>query len=207
MWAKVKNGNVVKTVNSLRDEYPNTSFPKNITQHKNWYKVTDNGADHTVDQRIKSNDVEMIDGVPTVYYIYEDVPESDVNNYKQQMYRDVDNRAEQERLKYITNGSGQSLVYRQKEWEAKQYLNDLEDMDPSTPNIDDYPHIKSEIGITAETPLEVATIIATQAYTWLQISAYIEAKRLHAKNQITNSSLISEINTIMDDLDFTVPGA
>lgn len=99
----------------------------------------------------------------------------------------IDADAEGSRGKYITLGAGQAMTYMQKAAEAKAYL--AADM----PDMSDYPLLLAEVGITAPTMSEVATVIATAFTQWQQIGAAIESVRLGTKAAIEAAETVDDV--------------
>ncbi|EJF89128.1 hypothetical protein [Bartonella tamiae] len=117
----------------------------------------------------------------------------------------VDQDAEQERLKYITNGVGQSMTYQEKIAQAasysKQYATFLADTDKSPhPNEEDYPLLKASLGIDGDTLLEVAEKVTSAYRQWQKVGAAIEETCLKTKQQIDQASQISEVEIIYNTL-------
>lgn len=108
----------------------------------------------------------------------------------------VDRLAEQERLKYITPGSGQAGVYLQKAAEAKAAL--LEE----SPSSGDYPLLAASIGIDGANITAVATAVATIAGQWTAVAAHIENVRLTAKKDIEDGD---DPETVLAALDWSLP--
>lgn len=98
----------------------------------------------------------------------------------------IDAAAEVERKKYITAGEGQALTYQRKAEEARACLS------ASDPQPADYPMLAAEIGITADTLIEVAEVVNAANAAWLVIGAEIEAARLGAKVAIDAASTAEE---------------
>ena len=86
----------------------------------------------------------------------------------------IDNAAEAERLKYLTNGSAQAMVYRAKQDEAAEFL--------ATGKLG--PFIISEANALSMTHQQVVDRWVAMQAQWLQIAALIEAKRLVAKDAV-----------------------
>ncbi|MCV9907186.1 hypothetical protein OIV19_06075 [Brucella sp. HL-2] len=97
---------------------------------------------------------------------------------RQTLKGEVDKAAELERLKYITPGAGQAMTYQQKIAEAQAFKA------ATNPQPLDYPILSSEVGITADTLVEVANIVLAAFGQWQQIGAMIESIRLGAKRDI-----------------------
>jgi len=113
----------------------------------------------------------------------------------------VDSAAEFERLKYITNGVGQSMTYQEKVNQAASYSGaytaHLADPDNnSKPNDDEYLLLQASLGIDGDTVLEVAETV-THAYAiWQKIGAAIEATRLESKAAIENAKTAEEAQAV-----------
>lgn len=104
----------------------------------------------------------------------------------------VDGFAELQRRKYITPGSGQAMTYMQKADEARRYLA------ATDPVSTDYPLLSAEIGITAPTVGEIATIVNAAFTQWRQIGAAIEAARLGAKAAIDAARTAADAQAAAD---------
>lgn len=98
----------------------------------------------------------------------------------------VDLAAETERGKYITLGSGQAMVYAEKEKEAKAFLAEL------GPAIN-YPHLAEEAKARGKLMGDLANEILERAFAWRVMSASIEAKRMHAKKLIDEAANPAQI--------------
>jgi hypothetical protein len=83
----------------------------------------------------------------------------------------IDQQAESVRLQFITGGSGQAMVYQQKEMEAQRYFQD------GTIGA----HIQAEATATGASVSDVATMVVAMAAQWLAVSAKIEGARMGAK--------------------------
>lgn len=106
----------------------------------------------------------------------------------------IDQSAETERLKYITPGTGQAMTYQQKVAEAQAYKS------TTNPNLENYPILASEVGITAPTLSEVADTVLTAYRHWQQIGAMIEAIRLGAKRDIDAAENEAAAHTVVDSV-------
>lgn len=105
----------------------------------------------------------------------------------------VDLEAETERGKYITLGSGQAMVYLEKERQAESVSKD--------PEINPYlvPLIHDEANRLGCSRLDAAIVVLTMAHTWRTIGAAIDDKRLRAKDQITaatNPAAIAQASNV-----------
>lgn len=132
--------------------------------------------------------------------------------FKKKLKTQIDNQAEQERLKYITDGVGQSMTYTEKVNQAASYsgLYTAHLADPDNvpkPNDDEYLLLKASLGIDGDTVLEVAETI-TYAYTmWQQIGAGIEATRLKAKVAIDAAETPEAAQAIFNAIQWPNTGA
>lgn len=120
--------------------------------------------------------------------------------YKDSFKRDVDTAAENERLKYITPGSGQAAVYLRKEAESSSCLATYSAGSP--PPLGEYPLLDASVGIEVKDPVtgavcvdtyEVAQVVAAIAQIWTMVAAQIEAKRLGAKRAIDAATTMAEL--------------
>lgn len=101
----------------------------------------------------------------------------------------VDAEAEVARLRYVTPGAAQQLVYAAKRGEAERLL--YADTSPSPAS---YPMLSAEVGITAPTLRGVATVVLETAAAWLAAAAEIERLRLTAKAAIASATSESAIS-------------
>lgn len=86
------------------------------------------------------------------------------------------------RSKYITISPGQDMIYLRKDTESALWLTSLE------PDIADYPLIAAELGITGETPHQVAQVWAYMSNQWVNLAAAIEHLRLSGIEDINNAA-------------------
>ena len=108
----------------------------------------------------------------------------------------VNDEAEKQRLRFITPGSAQAMVYDQKAVEAKLYQ--------GNPSVSEFeiPHITAEalaLGISLD---EISQIILQTKARWLVISAAIESKRQQLLNQIETSNSVVLISGV-ENFDWT----
>ena len=111
----------------------------------------------------------------------------------------LDTAAENERLKYITGGSGQAMTYQQKAAEAAACLADT-DPDPT-----DYPLLAAEVGITGATLTEVAQTVYDAHQTWRMIGAQIEAARLGGKAAIDAADTKEDVQAAFEAVTWPSP--
>ena len=113
----------------------------------------------------------------------------------------VDAAAENERLKYITAGVGQSMTYTEKFNQAvdysKKYTAHANDpKNEPEPNEADYLLLKAGLGIDGSTLIEVAETVTYAYAIWQQIGAAIEATRLESKAAIENAKTEEEAQAV-----------
>lgn len=173
-FAIIEDGKFLGFINDqLYDEIPNNAVPisdkvYNDFINNQWLRSWDNN---------KNTFVEYAPTEPPLYEV------------KTQLKQKIDNRAETERLKYITSGVGQSMTYQEKVNQAASYSGKytayLADPDNNPkPNDDEYLLLKASLGIDGDTVLEVAETVTYAYLQWQQIGAGIEATRLKAKSAI-----------------------
>ena len=117
----------------------------------------------------------------------------------------VDAAAENERLKYITAGVGQSMTYTEKFNQAvdysKKYAAHANDpKNEPEPNDNDYLLLKAGLGIDGKTLIEVAETVTYAYAIWQKIGAAIEATRLESKASIENAKTPEEAQAVFDTI-------
>jgi len=100
----------------------------------------------------------------------------DLANAKVQAKNEIDNIAENTRLKYITSGSGQSNTYAEKASQAQKYKDAGYPADTTG-----YELVQAEANATGDTPTVSADSILAIRATWLLIAADIEEERRRGK--------------------------
>lgn len=103
----------------------------------------------------------------------------------------IDADAERQRLKYITPGHGQAMVYSEKAAEAVRFAAD------TSPTLGNYPLLMAEVGLTADTIEDVVQTILNRRNLWLWIAAKIERARLQAKKLVNESTSPEDIEAIV----------
>ena len=133
-----------------------------------------------------------------------------LNETKEALKARVDVAAEKERLKYITNGVGQSMTYTEKFNQAVDYSKKYaaHEQDPKNepvPNNNDYLLLKAGLGIDGKTLIEVAETVTYAYAIWQQIGAAIEATRLEGKAAIENAKTEEEAQAVFDAIKWPQP--
>ena len=129
---------------------------------------------------------------------------------KNELKSRVDAAAEQERLKYITAGVGQSMTYTEKFNQAVDYSKKYaaHEQDPKNapePNEADYLLLKAGLGIDGKTLIEVAETVTYAYAIWQKIGAAIEATRLESKAAIGNAKTAEEAQAVFDVIKWPQP--
>ena len=124
-----------------------------------------------------------------------------LDDVKLELQAEVDKAAENERLKYITDGVGQSMTYQTKFEQAvefsKKYAGYVADPKNATlPRDDDFLLLKASIGIDGDTMIEVAETVTYAYAIWQQIGAAIEGTRLKTKAAISDAKPAEEAQAI-----------
>lgn len=110
--------------------------------------------------------------------------------------KDVDAQAEAERLKYITPGAGQAMVYRGKLAEAESCIALI--AASGTPQAADYPFLQAEVDAGQAVDLEAAALlIKGTADSWIAIAAAIEAVRRKASKDIDDAADAAAVQTVL----------
>ena len=107
----------------------------------------------------------------------------------------------QARLVYITDLPGQDMLYTAKYEEAGRYVTD------PAPVQQDYPLILSEVGVTAETPLEVAQIFLNLNALWRQAAGAIDAACFGTEAAVDAAQDQAEIDAALAALVAALAGA
>lgn len=101
---------------------------------------------------------------------------------------DIDRMAENIRLKYITGGAGQALVYNEKAEESADYI-----AAGSPADLTNYPFIQAEANATGKSATQCANDILAQKAAWITKGAQIEQVRIGAKTTIDLATSIVEV--------------
>lgn len=96
------------------------------------------------------------------------------------------------RKNFITDMPGQEMIYLRKEQEGLAYLALTEEPE----DLSMFPLIATEVGITAPTAFQVATIWAQLSSMWVTAAAQLEQVRLGTAAQISVSSTFEELTSL-----------
>ena len=134
----------------------------------------------------------------------------DLEKVKQSFKQQIDTAAEQERLKYITAGVGQSMTYTEKfnqavDYSKKYVAHEQDPKNAQEPNEADYLLLKAGLGIDGKTLIEVAATVTYAYAVWQKIGAAIEATRLESKAAIENAKTAEEAQEVFDTIKWPQP--
>ena len=120
---------------------------------------------------------------------------------KEQLKAIVDAAAEKERLKYITNGVGQSMTYTEKfnqavDYSKKYAAHQADPKNVTAPVENEYPLLRASIGIDGSSMIEVAETVTYAFAIWEKIGAAIEGIRLKAKAAIGDAKTEEEAQAV-----------
>lgn len=135
------------------------------------------------DERAKPTWEQMLAAVPAVN-------ESVLEGLKKNAQRQIDLLAERVRGEFITQGSGQAMVYMRKVQEAETFQ----------PGEGAYPLLEAEVAATGEDIEDVVAGVLAQRDAWLVIAAQIETTRLRGKKEVREAEDESEISEIVEGL-------
>ena len=120
---------------------------------------------------------------------------------KEKLKASVDAAAEKERLKYITDGVGQSMTYQTKFEQAVDYskkyaAHQADPKNVTAPVENEYPLLRASIGIDGSSMIEVAETVTYAFALWEKIGAAIEGIRLKAKAAIGDAKTEEEAQAV-----------
>lgn len=98
------------------------------------------------------------------------------------------------RRAFVTDLPAQEMIYLAKEAEARAWLAATE------PDLEDYPFLEAEAGLTAATPAALATLWLEMATQWRVIAAQIEAVRMTAISAITAAQTQAAVQAAITNL-------
>lgn len=120
--------------------------------------------------------------------------ETELNTTKAKALDAVSQAVRTKRRAYITDLPGQDAIYAAKEAEARAWQ-----LDPA-PDPADYPLLSSEVGITAPTAAELATLWITKSAQWRSVAGALEAARMTAKANIAAATDIAGVDSALATL-------
>lgn len=117
---------------------------------------------------------------------------------KRQAVDAVNSAAGDVRQHFVSDLPGQDMVYLRKEAEARRWLAELR------PDLEGYPFLAAEVGITAETPDQLAQVWLNLAALWQQIAAGIEHHRFAASAAIAAAQTTGEVTAAVATFNATM---
>ena len=120
---------------------------------------------------------------------------------KEKLKASVDAAAEKERLRYITDGVGQSMTYAEKfnqavDYSKKYAAHQADPKNVTAPVENEYPLLRASIGIDGSSMIEVAETVTYAFALWEKIGAAIEGIRLKAKAAIGDAKTEEEAQAV-----------
>lgn len=175
-FARIVDGVVVEIVTLPKSLKPTDIFSANLTG--DWLAVPENVEPNWL------YDGKTFAAPPTI--------EVDLLALKTTIKNQIDVAAENERLKYITAGVGQSMTYQTKFEQAVDYskkyaAHTADPKNVTTPDENEYPLLRASIGIDGSSMIEVAETVTYAFALWEKIGAAIEGIRLKAKAAIADA--------------------
>lgn len=98
------------------------------------------------------------------------------------------------RSQFVTVLPGQEMIYLNKEKEAAEYVA------ATDPDINDFPMIQSEVGVTAPTAYQVAQVWLYMGAQWRAVAASLERIRMVATNSINSATTETEVLEAVTDM-------
>lgn len=105
----------------------------------------------------------------------------------------IDAAADAVRARFATPNMHQ--IYSDKRSEAERYLKSL--AEGNDPDMADFPYLSAEIGITAATAAELASLWIYMNQQWQTVASFIEQIRIASKAQVRDSASQSQIDGIV----------
>jgi hypothetical protein len=132
-------------------------------------------------------------GVPAPYSIS---PAQQLINLKASLCKQIDKIAEGIRITYITDGSGQSMVYQEKYSEALDIQND------PNPQPANYPICAASLGVEGQTLQTIAALVLATRTKWLTVAAAIENARLGGKGLVNAAATLDAANAAFTSINW-----
>lgn len=109
---------------------------------------------------------------------------------------EIDRQAEVAREAYITAGSGQAMVYLEKQREARAYMDDMQGDYPLLAAMVDI-DINPASGFPVATIGEGAQVVLALAAAWKTAAIGIEKRRLRAKRAVDGAESVEDVEAAM----------
>lgn len=131
-----------------------------------------------------------LDGA-TLTYTYKWQP-IDVTSVRTLLALRTNQEAEDARLKYLTAGAGQAIVYLQKVEQARAATAALAANSSATLAPATYPLLAATVGIDAQDIAGVAAVVLANNTRWLAAAAQIERTRATTRQAILNAASVTD---------------
>ena len=128
--------------------------------------------------------------------------EGDLRPQREDAVARVNAAAAQVRARYVTEIPGQEMIYLEKEAEARRYLA----ADPAPSDLQTFPFLAAETGVTAANAAEVAQTYLDRAAQYRQAGAALEAIRMQAITGIRAAATRAEIHAAVATAETSMEG-
>lgn len=121
--------------------------------------------------------------------------ERPLDQIKADLLRQIDDKAESVRLRYITPGAGMAMTYREKFDQAQavdQTGQDAAEALTAEEAVAQYPTLAASVGIEAPTLWDCAQLVIAKYEAWAALSNGIERARLSGKKSVSEASTVAE---------------
>ena len=127
-------------------------------------------------------------------------PDEELAQAKAELMDHINIRSSEMRQPFITNVKDQSTIYQLKKEEASRYMND------PAPVLSDYPLLRAEIGVTADTAENVAQVYLQMNDMFMNALSMSESIRLGHVSLVEMSNDISQLASIKSSFDLACDG-
>lgn len=100
------------------------------------------------------------------------------------------------RLRFVTQLPGQEAIYLAKEAEARLYVATM----PEPDTLEDFPYLAAEVGITASSPRDLATMWLQKGAQFRGLGAATERRRMAARKAVVSAATTEAVTEILNDL-------
>ncbi len=122
-----------------------------------------------------------------------------LDQIKADLLRQIDDRAESERLKYITSGSGKAMSYQEKLAEARLYLDD-----PENTSAEEVPILAAEALVRGITLEQVVTLVHSTYLAYKAIESQINSAAIAGKIAVEAAETASAARAAYQEIDWTI---